>query len=231
MVFPVAMAALMFNSVHGQNLVLNPGFEDGTDGWFWYANPLTATSINAHSGNACGTVAISAYGSGAGQIMLGRLQAGQTYTWSAWMRSDAAPRTVRMNLTQADSAGNLVTPVATNTLGITWSRFTTTFNLSVTGAPTYLSVSFQAWNAPLTLYLDDVSITNSSPVVGIVRTNESVFLSWPVSAASYTLQSTTNLVAPVNWLAVAIPLQTNAGVISATLPSPEPSRFFRLQRP
>lgn len=231
MLFPVAMAALMFNSVHGQNLVLNPGFENGTDGWFWYANPLTTTSISAYSGNACGTVAISAYASGVGQIMLGRLQAGQTYTWSAWMRTDVAPRTIRMNLTQGDAAGSLVTTLATNTLGTTWAKYTTTFNLSITGAPTYLSVTFQAWNTALTLYLDEVSITNTSPVLGIVRTNESVFLSWPVAAASYTLQSTTNLVAPVNWRAVTTPLQTNAGLISATLPSPDPSRFYRLQHP
>lgn len=163
--------------------------------------------------------------------MLGELQAGQTYTWSAWLRVASGSPTIAMNLNQTDSAGSRST-TATKTLTTAWAQYSTTFSLVVTGALTDLNITFDnVGGTALTLFLDDVSITNSSPALGLMPTNQSAFLSWPITATNYTLQTATNLVAPINWVAVTNTVQSNAAAFWLTLPATNPARFFRLQHP
>jgi predicted alpha-1,2-mannosidase len=59
-----------------------------------------------------------------------------------------------------------------------------------------------------------------------------VSLSWPVWAANYSLYCASNLVVPVQWMAVTNAPQTNNGLMSVTLPASSASQqFFRLQSP
>lgn len=213
----------MFNASNAQNLITNPGFEDGTTGWECC---LTTTSVNPRSGSASGKSAVQSFGTAARQFIPGKLQAGQTYNWSTWLKADQQSTITSY---QTDSAGGDL--LATKTVTTTWAQYSATFSLSVTGALTDLTVFIQADRNPLTLYLDDVSIANSSPVLGLRQTNQSVFVSWPTKATNYMLQTTTNLAAPFNWAAVTNPIQINAAAFSVTLPATNRTRFFRLQHP
>ena len=219
----------MFHTLNAQNLVTNPGFENGTTGWF--GSSLTTSSINTHSGSACGSATPTAFSTACGQTMPGKMQAGQAYTWSAWLRVGSGSLPITMRLDQTDSGGSRTTTLATKTVTIAWTQYSTTFSLTATGALTDLSVNFVAGNTPPTLFLDDVSITNSSPVLGLMPTNQSVFLSWPTAVTNYTLQTATNLVAPINWVTISNTVQSNAAAFSLMLPATNPARFFRLEHP
>ena len=224
-----ALTCLGLQALNAQNLVTNPGFENGTTGWF--GGQLTTTSVGAFSGSASGAATVGAYTTAAGQTMLGKLERGQTYTWSAWLKAASGSATITMYLNQTDSAGSRATALSTKTVTTIWTQYSTTFSLVVTGALTDLSVTFTAANTPLTLFLDDVSITNSSPVLGLVLTNQLISLSWPATATHYTLHTATNLVAPVNWVAVTNAAQSNAALFLVTLPATNAAGFFRLQQP
>jgi hypothetical protein len=225
----VTSTSLALHDSNAQNLVTNPGFENGTTGW--YGGQLTATSITPHTGSACGSATANAYGTACGQDMLGKLQPGQTYTWSTWLRVASGSPSVTMRLDQTDSAGSRGTILATKTVATAWALYSTTFSLSVTGALTNLSINFVAGNAPLTLFLDDASLTNFSPVIGLEPTNHLALLSWPTTATNYTLQAATNLLAPITWTTVTNAVQSNASIFWLTLPATNAARFFRLQHP
>jgi hypothetical protein len=75
------------------------------------------------------------------------------------------------------------------------------------------------------------AIINPQPTVTMSTSSSSFTLSWPLSAAGYTLQSTADLTPPINWTNVPGTLQTNGGVVQITLPQGGPQGYFRLTQP
>jgi uncharacterized delta-60 repeat protein len=69
------------------------------------------------------------------------------------------------------------------------------------------------------------------PSMNIVRSNAFVIVSWPASAAGYSLQENTNVSSANPWFPVAQSTVTNAGQISVTVPANLGSKFFRLRSP
>jgi hypothetical protein len=67
------------------------------------------------------------------------------------------------------------------------------------------------------------------PVLTISRTSPNVTLSWPMSVASFKLQTTTDLGPAVVWGTASATYTTNNSVISATVAAPTGSAFFRLK--
>ena len=149
-----------------------------------------------------------------------------------YLRTSSSSATIDMIVNVTDSAGSRTIVTAPETIGLTWVPYSTTFSLVVTGVLTDVSVIFMTGSAPATsIYLDNVSITNSSPVLGLVPNNQSVFLSWPTTATNYTLQTATNIVAPINWATVTNTAQSNTLTFWLTLPATNPANFFRLHHP
>jgi hypothetical protein len=71
-----------------------------------------------------------------------------------------------------------------------------------------------------------------TPSLSISPAGGNIVLSWPViNGSSFSLYSTTNLVAPGSWLSSTAPAQTNGGQIVVTQTVDANTRFFRLQRP
>jgi len=66
------------------------------------------------------------------------------------------------------------------------------------------------------------------PLLTIIRSGASVILTWRTNAAAFTLQSTTSLF-PTAWTPVVHAAVTNAGQISATVPTTVGRMFFRLK--
>jgi uncharacterized repeat protein (TIGR03803 family) len=73
------------------------------------------------------------------------------------------------------------------------------------------------------------SLSLPAPRLTITPSGPNVILTWPANAAGFTLQSTTNLVSPADWSAVAQSAVTNAGQISVTVPTNPGRKFFRLE--
>jgi hypothetical protein len=158
------MAALAFNTAQAQNLVTNPGFENGTTGWF-SSGSLTTSGASPHSGSACGSATLGAFGGYVGQSLLGVLQAGHSYTCSAWLRVGSGSPTISMQILEADGSGGSTTTLVAQSLSTTWSLLSTTFTLNVIGTLTFLDLRFTDTDRILaSLLLDDVSITDTSPV-------------------------------------------------------------------
>lgn len=80
------------------------------------------------------------------------------------------------------------------------------------------------WSTQITELMTEprfLSIVSAGP--------NSATLSWPLALAGHQLQSTTNLLAPVTWTAVAQTPLTNGDQLVLTLPASPGMRFFRLQ--
>lgn len=233
----VALSVLTFNAAQAQNLVANPGFESGTDDWFSFGPATFVVTGGGHSGTACAGITLP-NGSvpGIGQLMSATLPPGQTYTWSAWLRvSPAVPppaRSVRLNLYYTHASTNYVMPVAITSLTTTWAEVSATFDFNVTGAVSNVMIGIDGFAPSLaySFFLDDVSIVNSSPTLLMEPANNSVILSWPATNTGYSLQRKTTLSASSSWTAVTDPLQTNGGVIFATISATNTSRFYRLKK-
>jgi hypothetical protein len=157
----VAATVILFEPSHAQNLVTNPGFESGTTGWYGPVG-LTTSGTLVHSGSACGLAPLAPFGS-MGQSMLGKLQAGHTYNESAWLRASSGTPSVTMGLNQMDSNGSSAISLATRTIGATWTLCSTSFTLNVAGTLSDVNITFTAGSLAVSLYLDDVSLTDASP--------------------------------------------------------------------
>jgi hypothetical protein len=61
-----------------------------------------------------------------------------------------------------------------------------------------------------------------------------VRLFWPLSASAFVLDQTPALATPATataWTRVSLPMQTNAGRVSVTVPVPVRNTFYRLRKP
>jgi len=67
-----------------------------------------------------------------------------------------------------------------------------------------------------------------SPKLDASLFGSSIVLSWPASAIGFSLQSTTNLIAPLDWTAVTNPIVSTGGLSQVVLPLGQSKRFFRL---
>ena len=77
-----------------------------------------------------------------------------------------------------------------------------------------------------------LSVTaNMNPMLVITNDSGSIKLQWPVSAADYMLEATTNLAQPFTMFGYSETTNTDLGVISVIVTNPEAHMFFRLRKP
>jgi len=69
------------------------------------------------------------------------------------------------------------------------------------------------------------------PVLSVARSNDAVVVSWPLTAAGFTLQAATNLNGSVTWTSVPPPYQTNTDNYFIPVPEPTEQKYYRLQAP
>src|SRR5205085_3795013 len=74
--------------VDPNNLITNPGFEDGLTGWTnIFGGTVGSSASTIHDGLVAGTLtARGDWYHGLGTSLLGKLKSGQTYHASAWVR-------------------------------------------------------------------------------------------------------------------------------------------------
>jgi hypothetical protein len=80
-------------------------------------------------------------------------------------------------------------------------------------------------------YIAGNVIVNGLPPLNITRSGSNVTLAWPTWAASFNLQSSSNLLSAGGWTNVLATAQTNGSDLEVTLPILEGTEFFRLQNP
>jgi len=70
-----------------------------------------------------------------------------------------------------------------------------------------------------------------NPTLIITNDSGSIKLQWPVSAAGYMLEATTNLTEPFAMFGYSETTNTDSGVISVTITNPGAQMFFHLRKP
>ena len=92
------------------------------------------------------------------------------------------------------------------------------------------TLQFEFNNTPGAFGLDDVTVTIASPSFqSVALSGTNVLLTWPVSAASFQLQSNTNL-SSTNWVTITPVLSTNGSAVSTLVPRSGSQDFFRLKQ-
>jgi len=155
-------------SAHGQaveNLLVNPGFEEGTSGWSDRGGTFSTSTVS-HSGSYSGYATNrNFYWDGIKQSVLGKMIPGETYTISAWMKlenSSSAP--IIVTIEQRDDRGTSYTRVNETTgYDSRWTQLSGRFTLEAVGILTTLDVYFEGPAEGVNYYLDDVEVLGRTP--------------------------------------------------------------------
>jgi glucuronoarabinoxylan endo-1,4-beta-xylanase len=143
------------------NILDNPGFEKGREGWFSRTCAIEAVSSPVHSGTgSLKVVRRTQAWQGAKQSVLGRIVEGKPYKVSAWVKLDnATSDLVAISIEKQDDSGinyiNVASATATDT---GWVQLSGEFTLNVTGVLTVLDIYFEGPKPGVNFYVDDVLV-------------------------------------------------------------------------
>ena len=154
-------------------------------------------------------------------------KAGQQYLVSFWLTCVPDANGVTTNNLFAAKWNNAAMFAQTNLNAFGWTYLQ--FIVPATAAHTPLEFDFN--NDPGAFGLDDVTVQlYPGPVLTINQLGSNMIVTWPLSASSYALFSTTNLAPPVAWASVSQKPVTNGVQLSVTIPYNGGKTFYRLQK-
>jgi glucuronoarabinoxylan endo-1,4-beta-xylanase len=148
------------------NILVNPGFENGTEGWGGRGCRIEAVSTPVHSGS--GSVKASGRDSnwqGVRQSVFDKMVDGKTYKISGWVRLDNAPSNqVILSVEQQDDGGTHYHNVASATVtDSNWVLLSGNFTLDVNGGLSVLDAYFDGPAPGVNFYVDDVNVYGPEP--------------------------------------------------------------------
>jgi hypothetical protein len=143
------------------NVLVNPGFEDGTKGWEGRSCEIEAVTSPVHSGKGSAKV----YGrtdawQGIKQSILGKVSDGSTYQISGWVKLENADfETAILSIEQTDDSGTNYINVASDTaVKDEWIELSGEFTLNASGTLTTLDVYFEGPEPNVVFFVDDVNV-------------------------------------------------------------------------
>jgi hypothetical protein len=144
------------------NLLKNPGFEDGTDGWGARGGKIESVTTPVHSG----AKSVKAFEraetwQGVKQSLIGKVQNGKTYKISAWVRldnsdSDTITLSVELNDDNGTKYMNVNSTMGTNSA---WTEVSGEWMPATTGDVKTLDVYLEGPAADVNFFVDDVSVS------------------------------------------------------------------------
>jgi len=144
----------------GENLLVNPGFEEDTAGWEDRSCSLS-TSTESRNGDYSGYATNrNATWQGIKQSVLGKMIPGETYTISAWMKlENSSNDQIVATIEQRDARDvRYIRVDQANGSNSQWTRLSGSFTLEVVGILTTLDVYFEGPASGVNFYLDDVEV-------------------------------------------------------------------------
>lgn len=155
------------NAVAADNILTNPGFEDGEMGdWFPYGEDHTVELVteDPHSGSYCAYVSNRTdEWNGVSQELVDELSSGTYYTFSAWVKlegSEEADIIMSMRRTEGEGEPNFERISLTTVEGGEWVEISGTYQ--VTGSDlTELQFYVEGPPAERNFYVDDVSVVSA----------------------------------------------------------------------
>ena len=173
----LVLAAIMSQTaVYGDtNVLQNPGFENGTEGWEGRGGKIEAVTTPVHSGSK----AVKAFDrtdswQGVKQSLIGKVQIGKTYKLSGWVRLDNSNQdNIIFSIEMEDDSPvqyiNIEKLTCSNT---EWTELSGEFTPSPTGALKTLDVYFEGPEADVNFFVDDVSVTQVSSAAATAEPNK-----------------------------------------------------------
>jgi len=155
-------ALLPLMSVAGDtNVLVNPGFENGTEGWASRNATVSPVAVPVHGGAQSAKVAgRTANWQGVKQSLWGKLVEGRPYKISGWVRlANASSARVALSVEQQDDSGTNYHGVASATATDgDWVQLSGDFMFRPAGVLAVLDVYFEGPDAGVDFYVDDVSV-------------------------------------------------------------------------
>jgi O-glycosyl hydrolase len=143
------------------NILVNPGFERGRDGWNDRTCAIEHVTIPVHNGTGSGK-AFDRFANWQGikQSVYGKMVDGKTYKVSGWVRLDNAPSdTIAISFEQQDDGGTryygVARAAATDTA---WTFLEGEFTLKVNGTLSVLDVYFEGPEPGVNFYVDEAVV-------------------------------------------------------------------------
>jgi glucuronoarabinoxylan endo-1,4-beta-xylanase len=156
------LIAMLFACAYSDNNILtNPGFERGKNGWFERTCAIEAVSSPVHSGTGAIKVINRLMNwQGVKQSIFGKIIEGKVYKVSGWVRLDNAKHdTVAISVEQQDDSGTkyigVARAVATDSA---WVQLSGEFTLKVTGTLSVLDMYFEGPAPGINFYVDDAKV-------------------------------------------------------------------------
>ena len=143
------------------NILVNPGFEAGTEGWTDRVCSIAAVTSPVHSGSHSAKVSgRTATWQGIKQSVWGKMVEGKPYRISGWVRlANASSATVALSFEQQDDSGTNYHSIATATVtDRDWVQLSGDFTLRVNGTAAVLEVYFEGPPPGVDFYVDDASV-------------------------------------------------------------------------
>ena len=100
--------------------------------------------------------------------------------------------------------------------------------LPMNGVVEIISAAKEA--TPAQIIAPTITVT-IDPTLVITNDSGSIKLQWPITASSYTLEATTNLMEPFTMFGYSETTNSDTGMISVTITNPVMHMFFRLRKP
>jgi hypothetical protein len=158
---------LLLASAYGDtNVLVNPGFESGTDGWSGRNCAIEAVSTPVHSGSGSAKASgRDADWQGIKQSVFGKMVDGKTYQISGWVRlENATSDTIIVSVEQQDESGTSYHNVARATVtDSNWVQLSGNFTLNVNGTLSVLDVYFEGPAPGVNFFVDDVNVFGPEP--------------------------------------------------------------------
>ena len=143
-----------------ENLLVNPGFEEGTLGWNGRGCTFSTSTVSRSGGYSGYATNRSFFWEGIKQSVLGKMIPGETYTISAWMKlENSSSDQIIATIQQIDDRGTNYTSVDTSTgYSNRWTNLSGRFTLDAVGILTTLDFYFEGPAEGINFYLDDVEV-------------------------------------------------------------------------
>ncbi|MBN2104817.1 carbohydrate binding domain-containing protein [bacterium] len=143
------------------NILVNPGFESGTECWFDRTCAIEVATKPVYSGRGSGkALQRLANWQGIKQSVFGKMIAGVPYKVSGWVRLDNAKNDViKISFEQQDDSGTQYIGVAQAAVNDSeWVQLSGEFTLEVEGTLSVLDVYFEGPEPGVNFYVDDVVV-------------------------------------------------------------------------